>query len=152
MSYKEKTIWLTLAIMLVISYNYFTDLSYLSNSQLLNDGEFGDLLAYTAMYITVSVIIAHIILAIIDHKNADEQEDERDEQIELRANRIGYTVLCIAVVGAIFQSQLTTHFNVSIAVDGLSQADNVVHLIICGLLIAEIANYGAQIFYYRRGF
>lgn len=152
MSYKEKTIWLTLAIMLVIGYNYLSDLSYLSNNQLLGGGEFGDLLAYTAICITVSVVIAQIILAIIDHKNAEDMEDERDQQIELRANRIGYTVLCIAVVGAVFQSQLTTHFNIAIAVDGLSQADNIVHLIICGLLVAEIANYGAQVFYYRRGF
>ncbi len=152
MSYKEKGLWLTLAITFFITYTYFEGLFVLQSNRQLDESAFLQLLLTTAIWLTVLTIIGQIIIAIIDHKNADEITDERDQLIDLRACKVAYYILSICIVGALVQAQLAISFSRPITFDSLSNAHGVMHLIISGFLVSEMAKYGTQLYYYRRGF
>jgi hypothetical protein len=153
MSYKEKSIWLSFGLTLYLIYFYYSGLSELRISGSFTESAFTTLLFTTAVWLTVISIVVHSIAAILDHKEADKADDERDKLIELYGCRVGYYMLAFGVVASIVHSQLGQHFmGVLSESSALAGTVDFMHIIIMSYLIANVAKFFTQLFYYRRGF
>ena len=97
-------------------------------------------------------ILHYIIIAIIDHKNTNYDEDERDKQISLIGSTNAYYILSFTIITAVL------HLLFPIMSQGLVTALNlpsdyvIINIIIFGALVAEITKFSTQVFYYRKGF
>ena len=151
MSYKEKSLWVSLALTLYLIYFYYSNMLGLQESQTLNADSFTVLLITTVIWLTIISIVSHIVLAIINHKEANDPEDERDKLIDLKGCRVGYGLLSAGVVLSIVHVQLNNligeYFGISQTVDLV----NFMHIIIMSFLVADMAKYATQLYYYRRG-
>lgn len=153
MSYKEKSIWVSFGLTLYLMYFYFSGLSELRISGSLTEPAFTALLFTTAIWLTVISIVVHSIAAILDHKEADKADDERDKLIELYGCRVGYYMLAFGVVASIIHSQLGQHFmGIPSQSSALAGTVDFMHIIIMSYLIANAVKFSTQLFYYRRGF
>ncbi|WP_448564320.1 hypothetical protein [Thalassotalea ganghwensis] len=152
MSYKEKTIWLSLVILLLIWGDYGLTMIELANSQALNQALINDLLKSVIIQTIVLEIVLHIILAIINHKDANAQEDERDKLISLRATQHAYILLSIGVAVAVFYTIAPALNNVILPASTLAYHEKVIQIVIFFMVFAEVYRLSTQLFYYRRGF
>jgi len=122
----------------------------LQENQTLNEDSFTVLLITTVIWLTIISIVSHIVLAIINHKEANNPEDERDKLIELKGCRVGYILLSVGVVISIVHVQLNNligeYWGISPTIDLL----NFMHIIIMSFLIADLAKYATQLYYYRK--
>jgi hypothetical protein len=152
MSYKERSIWVSLFILLYIWADYFLALNTIYLAGNLTVSNIRGLLLDVVVLTIALEIGHHVLVAIIDNKNANYDEDERDRLITLKASNYAYYVLSFTAIGAIL------HLLFPIMSQGLTGAFQlpseyiVVHLIIVGALLAEIAKFSVQLFFYRRGF
>ena len=93
MSYKERSIWVSLAITLYIWFNYFSDIYWSAQQNSLTVSSMQSALL-TVVIMTIALeILHHIVIAIIDHTNTNYSEDERDKQISLIGNTNAYYIL-----------------------------------------------------------
>ncbi|UUO24782.1 hypothetical protein FGD67_17330 [Colwellia sp. M166] len=152
MSYKERSIWVSLAITLYIWFNYFSDLYWSAQQNNLTISSMQSALL-TVVIMTIALEILHyIIIAIIDHKNTNYDEDERDKQISLIGSTNAYYILSFTIITAVL------HLLFPIMSQGLVTALNlpsdyvIINIIIFGALVAEITKFSTQVFYYRKGF
>ncbi|GAA5136399.1 hypothetical protein [Thalassotalea piscium] len=153
MGYQEKTSWATLIITALVLINYVnkiltievTDLSVLT------------LLSITFIWIIAATVIAQIILAILNIKEAEKGPDERDKLFELTAIRNASWVLHIFVFISFSQLIFPLHLNNKIAVDftllsDVSAVYNMANILIIGLLLSGITQEITKLIYYRRGY
>ena len=152
MSYKEKSIAISMFITSYILYYYITGLYDLSINNLLSNETQMALVRSAIILVIILEIVSQTIIAIIDHKQADQKDDERDKSINLIASRNAYIVLVIGIVSAIFHAQVITFIPINIGFTELSNSYNLLNIIISSFLVAEIIKYITQLFYYRRGF
>ncbi len=152
MSYRERSIWLSLAVMLVIWLRYFSDIFGLHQSQLLTVDRVHSLLLKVVILTIVAQVVVQTIVAIIDHKDANKDEDERDKVIALYGQRNAYHILIIGVFAAIFQIIVPTLFDRPQLLLSLPDEYLLLHVIIVSAVVAEVVNASTQLFYYRRGF
>ena len=152
MSYKERSIWISLCIMLYIWFDYFSHIYWsVQDNSLSLESMRSALLVVVLMTIFLEILL-HIIIAIIDNKNANTDADERDKQISLLGLNNAYYILCITIATATFHllfPVMGQHF-----VDRFNLPNEylIINIIIFGALIAEITKFSTQVFYYRRGF
>lgn len=152
MSYKERSVWVSLAITLYIWWNYFSDIYFAAEQgRLTIDVMQSALIAVVAMTILLE-IAHHIVIAIIDNKNANYDEDERDKQISLLGSRNAYFILSFTIVLAILHLLSPIMNQALVERLSLPQEYVVINIIILGALFAEVVKFSTQIFYYRRGF
>ena len=151
MSYKERTIWISLILMLFIWTDYFWSIDNLNQAKTLTVTAINSLLLKVVVLTIVLEIVAQIIIAIINHKEAKIEEDERDKLIDLYASRSAYYILSFGVVTAILYivfPNLLTRFPIT----GVLPTEYVIlHIIITIALLAEITKFVLQLYYYRRG-
>ncbi len=140
MSFREKSAWASLAIMLLVFVPYFVHMFRLFERGELNGGTvFGEFIG-AVIFQVLLLIVAHIAIAI---RSGQEQKDERDRTIESKSFKIAYYVLiascfvAIPCVALALLSALTLPF--------LSQ------LLLACFVVAEAAKYVTQIICYRRG-
>ena len=133
MSYKEKSAWIVLAAIVLIYGGYAR--------ALYEAGSFGA--GTTAMMFgaiigfVVLIVAAHIAAAIFAPKSANEAEDERDRQIELKADEIGGVVLGLVVLIVIGQSLFSGQYMIA-------------NILFLGLAGSELIKTLFQVFLYRR--
>jgi uncharacterized membrane protein YidH (DUF202 family) len=139
MSFKEKTAWVMGAIMIVAAGYYFNMVAKASAA--LGDISppvIGFVIAYVVLVVIASVA-AMIVLSIMNYREADEPADEREKQIIDKAGHWSNYVLAIGVIAGLF------HY-------GVNQNGNMMfHIVFGSLMAAQIAEYGLQIWLYRRG-
>ena len=152
MSYKERSIWVSLGILVYIWFNYFTNIFALNNLQELTIEKVNGLLLDVVIITIVLEIILQITIAIIDNKDANYSEDERDKLISLHGCKYAYFILSTGVFLAVFYTVFPTLATYVFPSITLPNGYMVMHLIIVYALIAEITNLATKIFYYRRGF
>ena len=97
-------------------------------------------------------IMHHIVIAIIDNKNANYDEDERDKQISLIGSQNAYYILSFTSIAAVLHLLFPVMSQELESVLGLPNEYVIINIIIFGALLAEIAKFTTQVFYYRRGF
>ncbi|GJL97672.1 MAG: hypothetical protein DHS20C06_14890 [Hyphobacterium sp.] len=138
MNFREKSTWVLLAVTLIVYGWYFATTlggalgagipEVLDNVRL-----FGAI-----VMLVVLTIIAHIIIAILSPKDAD-QSDERDKLIELRGDQRGAILMAIALFSTM----------------GLAMTDAsvfwIAHAALAGLVVSEIVKAVSKLIDYRRG-
>jgi hypothetical protein len=141
MSFKEKSIWASLLIMLLVYSKYFLYVFEGLAAGTLDKGDISGLFLGAVITLIIYHIVFHIILAIFNVKQAEEASDERDRMIANKAGNIsgwvlGFAVLTIAAY--IFIQDL----------DALWSAN----LLLLALVVSQLTSYVMQLFYYRRGY
>ena len=139
MSFREKSAWAMIAILALAGLYYYQKIIAIS----LAAGDVAPPIIPLVIVYVVFIIIASIvvmpILAASSGKEANVPADEREQLILAKAgNWSGYALGFAAVAGL---------FNYSWTHDG----NLLFHIVFAGLMLSQIAEYGFQIWFYRRG-
>lgn len=138
MSFREKSAWVTLTAILVVSAMYFLHVPRFFDP---TPGEW-QLFAIALSFGTFIAIeiVGYVVLRLRYPKDARTPKDEREAIIDLKATRLAAYVY----VAGTFLAVLTPHHGAN----GFAVAV----FVLMAFVIAEIVNYVARIVYYRRGF
>lgn len=152
MGYQEKASWATLSITLIVLVNYLVKLTTIEHSNLSLTG----LLSVTFIWIIAATIVVHIILAILNAKEAEQGIDERDNIFDLTATRNSTWVIYISIFIAFSHLFLLQYFvgNNSFSLLNLanvSAAYNMANILMLGLLMSGLVHEITKLYYYRRG-
>lgn len=138
MSFREKSAWVMAALMCVSGGTYLWLVVTLS----LALGQTAPPLAAVIPYVllvVVGAVVMQTVLALLTPREADAPADEREKQIQLRADAWSGVVLGLGVVtslGAyVFQNDGPMLF----------------HMVAASLIAAQIAEYAIVIVLFRRG-
>jgi hypothetical protein len=140
-SFKEKSVWISLVIHLLVFIAYFSQIYHgLINGTLDKAGIFGLFIA-AVIYVIVLEIISHIVIAVLNRKDANQPSDERDRLFSIKAGNISGWVLgagVLTIAAQIFIVEINPLW--------------VANLLLFAVFVSQIASYAMQLFYYRRGF
>lgn len=136
MSFREKTAWVTLVALLIVSAMYF---HHVRNPFEPDHGAPRALLLSIAAFVLIEVI-AWLVLRLRNPVEARSQKDELERLIGLKALRIAFHIYVVASFTAIF---FTLHVRGAGAV-ALAMC------IVIAYVGAQLANCVARIIYYRR--
>jgi hypothetical protein len=153
MSFREKSIWISLIGTLLIFGNYFLNVISLGE---LPENEAKTMaleLAVRAIFLIVFIeIVLQGLLAVRNQKAAKLGADERDKLFEYKGNNIGYLVLVIGVfltLGRIVFLEINPEF---------AEQSNVLnvplftaHILLFSFIISEVVRFSSQLYYYRTG-
>ena len=140
-SFKEKSTWVSLAIITFIFAGYFSQVYQgLINGTLDKDAVLGLFIGAVASIIILEIFL-HTVIAILNAKDTDQPSDERDRLFSMKAGNIsgwvlGFGVLTIAA--HTFMRELDSLW--------------VANLLLFAVFVSQVVSYALQIFYYRRGY
>ena len=140
MSFREKTAWVTLCAILLVSLIYFLRMPspWEAHPQLQIVHAMGaSVVAYLLIELT-----AWLVLRWRHPRDAREPKDERERLIDLKAIRIAYYALATGSLLAIFVTLHLAH-NGPVAV-GMS--------VFLAFVLSQVVKHAARIVYYRRGY
>ncbi len=139
LSFREKSIWTSLIVtLLIFGYYYFQAFSIFSNAAIPNESLMGLFVGVVVLTIVVQVVLQSV-LAIANRKEAASASDERDTLIELKATRLAYFILAGGVWIA------------GISIFVLPSALITANIILFFFILAEIIGFSTRLFFYRRG-
>ena len=142
-SYKEKSLIASLGVTLLIFgwylYGAFSNLS--SNPELPGFVEIIILIVWVA-------VLESIIQGFLALKNKSQLEDERDKLIKKISYRYGYWFLSACIWFLMVQILLDARFNNHLI---LTTPYGMFHLLLLSFVLAEVTNFVAQLYYYRKG-
>lgn len=140
MSFREKSAWVTLATLIVLSIAFAL---HVPQPWTLRPASspfmFHVLLIAIVAFIAIE-IVAHIVIAIFAPRDAQAPKDEREQLIALKSTAVAAYVYAALSLSSIF----TIHL-------GANQI-GVAYLVLLSFVVAEMVNYALRIYYYRRGF
>jgi hypothetical protein len=135
MSFREKSAGITLLCLVAVYGGYAV--WALSGARSIPDSEAALILAVVLM--VASMIVIHILAAILSGREARAAKDERDRTIGWRSARNAYYTLM-------------TFIWVSPAINLLQPGTvGLVNAVVATIVLAEIVNYASRLVYYRRG-
>lgn len=140
-SFKEKSTWVSLAIITFIFAGYFSQVYQgLINGTLDKDAVLGLFIGAVASIIILEIFL-HTVIAILNAKDTDQPSDERDRLFSMKAGNIsgwvlGFGVLTIAA--HTFMRELDSLW--------------VANLLLFAVFVSQVVSYALQIYYYRRGY
>jgi len=139
MSFREKSAWITLITLVVLTLFYII---HLPPAWLLDPpgGLMFHVLAIGVGAFVVIEIVAHVIVAIRSPRDAKAPRDERERLIALKATSIAAYVYAFLSLGSVF---VVIHLG--------ANETGVFYCVFLSFILAEIVNYAARIVYYRRG-
>jgi hypothetical protein len=138
MSFREKSAWISLIAHGVVFGAYFLLLSQSWDDRLGQPLSIGLLAGAVVMLVIIAAMLT-IIAAVLNPREANAAADEREQLIDLKAERIASYTLSTGVVMLI--GALLLGWNGFL----------VANLLLASLVIAELVKAAAQIFAYRRG-
>jgi len=112
MSFREKSLWVSLLITSVIAFMY-GDTAYailFVNADIEPQFVVGFITRVVIAFVVLEIVL-HIALAMDDQEGAEDPEDERAKSYRLQANDVGYWVLSIGVISCIFQQMANATFD-----------------------------------------
>ncbi|WP_232843927.1 hypothetical protein [Allopontixanthobacter sediminis] len=133
MSFREKSAWTMAAVMLVAGVFYAWLVSHGPGAPVI-----GPLVPYVMLVIILSVAV-QIVLAVTSPKEAQAAADERERLILWRAGQLSGIVLAVGLVasGAVYVM--------------LPSGNMLFHHVLGALIVAQIAEYLLQVYFFRRG-
>lgn len=141
MSFREKSAWVTLITLIVVSVTFMLHLPTPWTLTPEPSGfMFRVLLLATGAFIAIEVV-AHIVMVISSPRDARTPKDERELLIELKSTRVAAFVYAFLSLGSLFVALHMVFANVI----------GIAYLILIAFVISEIINYAMRIYYYRRG-
>jgi hypothetical protein len=136
MSFREKSAWITLVAILLVSAMYVLHVGHVFHS---SRWALFAIAASVATFVLIEVV-AWLVLRLRNPTEARTPKDELEKLIELKALRIAAYVYFAGSFIAIF---ITLHLQGARAhVVGAS--------VLLAFIVAEVVNYAARIIYYRR--
>jgi hypothetical protein len=139
MSFREKTAWVTLCAIVIVSSMYWLHVPSLLEP---HPGHWvlHAMHASLAAYVLIEVV-AYVVLYLRSPKEARTPRDERERLIDLKALRIAYYVFLVGAMAGMF---VTLHLVGAGAVA-------VVMVVFMAFVLSQIVKHAARIVYYRRG-
>lgn len=134
MPFREKSAWVMAAIVLISAVLYTTLIGSLPRSV----PPLSIIIAYVVVLALVSVF-GQVAIALFAPRDAGAAADERDRRIADRAGHLSGNVLAVGVVLALGMYVLG------------HPGSHMFHAVLFSLMSAQLAEYGLQIWYYRRG-
>ena len=142
-SYKEKGLIASLGVTLLVFGRYlYSAFSNLSVS--LEPPGFGEII----ILIILVAVLESIIHGFLVLKNKSQLEDERDKLIEKISYRYGYWFLSAGIWFLMVQILFDTRFD---HLPVLTTPNGMFHLLLLFFVLAEVTNFVAQLYYYRKG-
>ena len=139
MSFREKTAWAMMLVMIVGGAYYFNLVGQASKALGATAPPIiGFVIAYVILIVVASVVLM-IALAITAPSEAEAPADERERRVEDKVGHISGSVLGIGVFTAMLHYAYQADGNLMFHIDFGS------------LMVSQIAEYGLQIWFYRRG-
>jgi hypothetical protein len=138
MSFREKSAWISLVVILVVFGIYFGDLARHLLSPVHAHRSYVVFFFLLVPLVVLLEVVLHILAAIRAPSDAKAPQDERDRFINLKATRIAFYVL----VSGAFVSIGTVHVG---AGPGL-----LANAVLCAIWLAELTRLGSQVYLYRR--
>lgn len=135
MSFREKSAWVTLLAILLVSTLFGLHAPSLSHPQ---PHDFHSLAGCIAAFLLIEAV-AFLVLRLKYPEDARTPLDEREELIHLKAARLASACYGVGSLLAV----LSIHHGV--------KAPTLAYLIVFAFVTAEVVKYGARILYYRRG-
>lgn len=151
MSFREKSIWISLVSTILIFGDYFLNLLSLSGLpvDVAKSAALGLFLRSIFLIIVVEIVFQGM-LALSNRKAAELGADERDKLFEYKGNNIGYTILVIGVfitLGRIVFLELNPEF---IQDSGLLNIPFLTaHILLFSFILSEVVRFSGQLYYYR---
>jgi len=141
MSFRETSAWISVISLLAVFGFYFTVVARAFDSGPLPPPAFLDEYLSAVVLLVVVQIALHVIAAVATKASGDAEtaRDEREQLIELKANRFGYFIVlsgAVMVAGAI-----------GMGAPGYWTAN----ALVLAVALGELVRFGAQIVYYRIG-
>ncbi len=139
MSFREKTAWVTLCAIVIVSLMYWLHVPSLFEPH-PGPWVLHAMGASLAAYVLIE-IVAYVVLYLRSPQDARTPKDERERLIDLKALRIAYYVFVVGALGGMF---ITLHLagGGSVAV-GMA--------VFMAFVLSQIAKHAARIACYRRG-
>jgi hypothetical protein len=151
MSFREKSIWISLISTLLIFGDYFLNVIALANlSEAVAKTTALELSIRAFVLIIIVEIIFQTVLALNNHKAANLGADERDKLFEYKGNNFGYTVLVIGVLmtlGRMVSLEISPEFIEQFKV--LDIPFLTAHILLFSFILSEVVRFSAQLYYYR---
>jgi hypothetical protein len=151
MSFREKSIWISLISTLLIFGDYFFNIIALGNlpEQVAKTAAL-ELSIRAFVLIVIVEIIFQTMLAVSNRKAAKLGADERDKLFEYKGNNFGYTVLVIGVLmtlGRMVSLEISPEFIEQFKV--LNIPFLTAHILLFSFIFSEVVRFSAQLYYYR---
>ncbi|NMH60054.1 hypothetical protein [Alteromonas ponticola] len=157
LSYREKTVWVSLLVSLILASYFGSQLQ-----ALFSVGPAVDATAVSALLLKIVIafivveVVMHALLAMEEQEGADEPEDEREATFRFRANEWGYWCLSIGVIICIINELMNKQLAEGAAISdnpffqsfGLAPLE--LKLVIV-FWLSEIVRFSAHLYYYRKG-
>ena len=138
MSFREKSAWISFVSIALVFFTYFAKVVFVPAGRRSGDS-FHVFLVLLAALVVLEVVL-HVAIALQSPRAARTPKDERERLIDMKATRLAFPVL---LVGA-FAAMGTMHLDAGRWV--------MAHVMLFGVVLAELTRFGAQIVYHRRGF
>jgi len=141
MSFREKSAWITLITLVLVSMLFLAHFPWWQPFTLAPDPNpivFHALIFATVTFVVIE-IVAHVVVAIRSPHDAHAPKDERERLIALKATRLSAYVYAVLTLSSI------SLVHVGANAIGMS------YCILFSFIIAEFVNYTARVVLYRRG-
>jgi hypothetical protein len=142
MSFREKSAWIILVTLVVLTVAYLIHMPRPFTLSPAPGGEMFHMLMHMLATFVSVVVIGHVVIAIMSPRDARTPRDERERLINLKATAVAAYVFMFLSLGGVFVAMHIVGTNEI----GLS------YLLLFSFIIAEIVNYALRVYYYRRGF
>lgn len=153
MSFREKSIWISLVSTVLIFGDYFLNVLSLGGlpAEVAKSAALG--LSLRAIFLIIIVeIIFQGMLAISNRKAAELGADERDKLFEYKGNNFGYTILVIGVfisLGRIVLLEMNPEYIAQTNMQNIPLLT--AHILLFSFILSEVVRFSAQLYYYRSG-
>lgn len=138
MTFHEKSAWIMGLLLLVIGGWYINTVWDISRELGQTAPPLLPVVAVATAMLIVGATVSHIIIAVINPKEADDTEDERDKQVLQRSGNIAGYVLGFGAFAGLW------HYFIQ------RDGDMLFHIIVVSLILSQIAEYALTIAFYRR--
>jgi len=139
MSFREKSAWISLVLILVMFGAYFRTVSQVVSGETSRASASHWMLGLVLGFLVLEVVF-HLAIAIQSPRDARAPKDERERLISLKATRIAYFVLMIGALLSLF-----SYWHLGMGAWPTSQ-----HVFL-SIVFAEFVKFAAQIVFFRRG-
>jgi hypothetical protein len=137
MSFREKSAWISLLLILVVFGPYFWLVARSFSGQTHVHG--GTQFLLILVFVVLEIVL-HVAIAAQSPRDARAPKDEREDLIDLKATRTAFYVL----LGGTLISIFTLHFPVN--------AWTLAQFVLFSVVVAELVKFASQIVFFRRGF
>lgn len=135
-SFEEKSVWIQLVSMVLILGSYFVNASQMMSAGVTALPAYAALFISSIVLLVIVLVVGHIVIAVASRPDG---RDERDRQIEWRAEAYTSWIMGAAVIMAIT--------GMVMSIDNLWIA----HWLMLCMFLSEVARFLLQLVYYRRG-